>query len=100
MSPYLPAGWLACLTSVVAVSGAFAQPAPPAPAASQPFRSALDGYQPFTDEKPAPWKESNDTVGRIGGWKAYAREAQGAGAETPVKPAAVDPHAGHREKAK
>ncbi len=60
-----------------------AQPAGPAPAAEAraqerplPYRSAFEGYQPFADQKVAPWQESNDTVGRIGGWRAYAKEAQ------------------------
>jgi hypothetical protein len=43
------------------------------------YRSAFEGYRGFGDEKPVPWREANDVVGRIGGWRAYAREAQGAG---------------------
>ena len=39
------------------------------------YRSALKGYQPYTDEKTANWKEANDTTARIGGWRAYARQA-------------------------
>lgn len=48
-----------------------------APAAPAAWRSAFEGYQPFADAPIASWRESNDTVGRIGGWRAYAREAQG-----------------------
>lgn len=48
-------------------------PTLPAPAA---FRSALEGYQPYTDEKIVPWKEANDNVGRIGGWREYAKAAR------------------------
>jgi len=61
------------------------------------FRSALDGYQTFTDEKVQPWKESNDTVGRIGGWRAYAREAQGQPkpGERAAPPRAPTSHPGH-----
>ena len=44
-------------------------PAPPA------YRSALEGYQPYTDEKIVNWKEANDNAGRIGGWREYAKEA-------------------------
>jgi hypothetical protein len=40
------------------------------------YRSAFDGYRGFTDEKSVPWREANETVGRIGGWRAYAKEAQ------------------------
>ena len=39
------------------------------------YRSALEGYQRYTDEKTVNWKESNDTTARIGGWRAYAKEA-------------------------
>ena len=45
------------------------QPAPP------PYRSALEGYQPYTEEKIVNWKEANDNAGRIGGWREYAKEA-------------------------
>lgn len=68
-------------------------------AAAEPlqFRSAFDGYQSFTDEKVRPWKESNDTVGRIGGWRAYAREAQGQPqpVERATRPRAPASHSGH-----
>ena len=40
-----------------------------------PYRSVFDGYQPFTDEKMRSWKDSNNTVEKIGGWRAYAKEA-------------------------
>ena len=39
------------------------------------FRSAFEGYQPYTDEKMVDWKQANDRVGEIGGWREYAREA-------------------------
>ena len=53
--------------------------APKAPAsAPDAYRSALQGYQPYGENKPVPWKEANDTVGRIGGWRAYAKEAAAA----------------------
>ena len=85
---------------------------PPAPAggATVPvdleYRSTCDGYQRFADEKVGPWIDANDTVGRIGGWRAYAREAgeadargpAPAGAPAPVtrgSPPAADPHSGH-----
>jgi hypothetical protein len=61
----------------------------------------LQDYQPFSDEKVVPWKEANDNVGRIGGWREYAREArapQAAASGTRPQestPAAEDPHSGH-----
>jgi len=55
--------------------------------APQAYRSALDSYQPYTDEKIINWKEANDLTARIGGWRAYAKEASGIEPES-AKPAA------------
>lgn len=44
------------------------------PAAAYP--SALAAYRRQGDAKPMPWKEANETVNRVGGWRAYARETQ------------------------
>ena len=123
----LAARGLLCLTFVSAL-GVSAQvqttapgstPAVPAEkekTALAPYRSALEGYQPYSDEPIQSWRESNDTVGKIGGWRVYAREAQGAPAEptapaapskepaagssppAPVAPVAADPHAGHGKR--
>jgi len=49
-------------------------PAAPVPAVT--YRSAFDGYRAFAIEKVSPWRETNDSVGRIGGWRVYARESQ------------------------
>lgn len=49
----------------------------PQPAGGSGYRSAFDGYRRFEEQKVVPWRESNDLVGRIGGWQAYAREAAG-----------------------
>jgi hypothetical protein len=98
----LPARWLAVFPAM-AVLAAMAQPAPgEAPAAAPAalsYKSALEGYRPFTDEKPIPWKEANETVRQRGGWQAYAKEAAGpgaAGAEPPKGQAnAPAAHQGH-----
>ena len=63
------------------------------PAASVPaagYRSSLPSPRATADEKPVSWREANDTVARIGGWRVYAREAQQAepaAASAPVQPA-------------
>lgn len=64
-----------------------------APAA---FRSALEGYKPYTDEKTVNWKEVNDNAGRIGGWREYAKEASQpeSGARQPAPDAATRPGPG------
>lgn len=78
--------WLAGMATAVA-----AQPGPsPAASAASPtsaasaasaragsYRSAFEGYKTFNEQPVLPWRDSNNVVGRIGGWQAYAREGQG-----------------------
>ena len=59
------------------VAAAAATAASAAPAGASIYRSAFEGYRPLTDQPVLPWRESNDVVGRIGGWQSYAREGQG-----------------------
>lgn len=72
--------WLSPFVAATAAiaSAATAQPvAPPgSPNTAPAYRSALEGYQPFSEQRTASWRDANDTVGRIGGWRAYAKEAQ------------------------
>ena len=60
----------------------------PAPARADPgdsqtvvpvakYQSAFSSYRNFREEKLNDWTAANDTVGQIGGWRIYAREAQG-----------------------
>lgn len=49
-------------------------------------RSVLRQYRPAHDVPPIDWRAANDTVTRIGGWRAYAREAA-----APPGPAASQP---------
>ena len=39
------------------------------------YRSPFADYRRFGDAAPIPWKHANDEVGRIGGWRVYAKEA-------------------------
>jgi hypothetical protein len=48
------------------------------------YRSPFANYRPLSEAVVGPWKSINDEVGRIGGWKVYAREAQESAA--PVQP--------------
>jgi hypothetical protein len=90
--------WMAVLSSTAALTVS-AQPAPqvsppPSQAGQAPaagYQSTLEGYQPFTDEKILPWKQANDTVGKIGGWRAYAREAHDATAKGDEAPNSTGP---------
>lgn len=103
------------MAATLAALGAFTAWAQPTPAPAAPrmtppeYRSVLEGYQRHGEQEIAPWRESNDTVGRIGGWRAYANEATG-GASSPARGASApaagsgnapatgrDPHAGHKQ---
>jgi hypothetical protein len=55
------------------------RPDPLDPRASVPtltYESSFLQYRRLGDENPVAWREANDTVARIGGWRVYAREAQ------------------------
>lgn len=67
--------------------------------------SSLSSYRRLGDDKRIAWKEANETVNRIGGWRAYAREAQQpepaasapAGRTTPAPASYAAPaHGGHK----
>lgn len=83
-----------------------ARPSPLDPKAEVPvvtYRSALQGYRPYADTEPGSWIETNDRVGRIGGWRVYAKEASepqapGVGASAPPEPGKPAPaaHGGHK----
>jgi hypothetical protein len=55
---------------------ASAQPAAQAGEFDLPYASAFTSYQRFQDAQPGSWRDVNQTVNRIGGWRAYARQAQ------------------------
>jgi len=38
--------------------------------------STMTQYRRLSDEKILSWRDANDAVARIGGWRVYAREAQ------------------------
>jgi hypothetical protein len=104
MNPMLCRGLLLAL-STAAASAAPAQPRPAAGTAADPldaqatvppatYRSSLAQHRRLGDEKAVPWRVANDTVGSIGGWRAYAREA--ARDATPPAAAASTPSNGTR----
>ena len=107
--------WLAPALLVAAGSASLAQTAsgkradPLDSSAAVPplaFQSTLAGYQRHAEQPVGSWREANDTVNRIGGWRAYAREARQLDApatnNAPPKPAAPAPasapagHGGHK----
>ncbi|HSV71385.1 MAG TPA: hypothetical protein VLI72_14855 [Methylibium sp.] len=46
--------------------------------------SIVARHRGHAEQPVAPWKAANDTVGRIGGWREYAREAQAAPGAPPA----------------
>ena len=67
-----------------------------APISPQRYDSAFQNYRPFEQQEIHHWQEANDEVGRIGGWKAYAKEAQSGGESKDASNPSADPHAGHK----
>lgn len=62
-----------------AQSPAASRPDPLDPRAQVPsvrYESSFAQFRRIGDDKPVAWREANDAVARIGGWRAYAREAQ------------------------
>lgn len=41
-----------------------------------PYKSAFEAYQAYSDDPMVNWKEANEDVARIGGWREYARQVQ------------------------
>ena len=61
------------------------------------YESSFTQYRRLGEEKVVSWREANDNVARIGGWRVYAREAQqpdpAPAAAPAAKPAAATPAA-------
>jgi hypothetical protein len=73
------AALLATLAATAQPAARAARPDPLDPKASVPtlnFESSFSQYRRLGDTQPVSWRDANDTVSRIGGWRVYAREAQ------------------------
>ena len=69
---------LAALNAQAQAPAKAARPDPLDAKASVPalrYASSLSTYRRGGDDQPVSWRDANDTVTRIGGWRAYAREA-------------------------
>lgn len=88
---------LLLITTAAAAQTSAAGPAGAASPSPLPYTSALSAYQAYTDEQVQPWREANERVGRIGGWRTYAKEAA-RGTSAPQAPVA-NPHAGQHQHA-
>jgi hypothetical protein len=78
------------------------------------YESAFSNYRPLGDFTVGTWRDANDNVTRIGGWREYLKEVQRSQSSAPsspvappqstpsrasapsAKPTTPDPHAGHR----
>ena len=94
--------WLTPAALLLAASSAQAQSAAPGPQpdpldpqAKVPalvYTSSFSAYRRLGEDKPLSWREANDTVTRIGGWRVYTREAQQAEPVAAPASAASQPH--------
>jgi len=90
--------WLALFALLLGLGSAHAQNAKPAarpdplnPQAAVPalvHTSSFAAYRRHAEVEPIGWREANDNVARIGGWRAYAREAAAA-SPTPASAASA-----------
>jgi hypothetical protein len=88
--------WLAPVILLAVATALYAQPASPvapgdpldehAPVPTVTHASALAQYRKLTEEPVISWREANETVSRIGGWRSYAREAAAPDPAPVVKP--------------
>jgi hypothetical protein len=84
--PFIPRQVFICLALLVLPTGSWAESPDPLDAqAATPavhYQSPLKAYQGFSEQPLHDWREANELVGRIGGWRTYAQE-----------PYAQEPHA-------
>ena len=99
--PYRAGVWLLTLVTatVTGVAQAQVNQSPESNTASAvglAYSSTLESYQPYSAQQVQPWRESNDNVGRIGGWQTYAKEMSQPDSAASPKVEAGTP-AGHHE---
>jgi hypothetical protein len=92
---------LVCLALLAASAGVWAGlPDPLDAEATTPaldYQSPLSAYQGLADQPLQGWREANELVGRIGGWRTYAQEPweQPAAADAPSAPSPHSQHGDH-----
>ena len=76
----------AALCASATLSYAAASPNPDvadSPTPPTQYKSPFKDYRPLGDDKRTPWRDANDEVGKIGGWRVYLRESQEANKAAP-----------------
>lgn len=68
----LPATWAVLAGAAAAQSPV--EPATPSYPVAVKYTSPFSKYRAYRDQPVQSWREANDRVGRIGGWRAYAKE--------------------------
>ena len=63
--------------------------------ASQPYRSAFEGYRPFNEAKVGNWRELNDEVSRVGGHAGAMKAATGEAPRASGDGSTSGGHVGH-----
>lgn len=97
-SPLVSSAMLLALLTSAGTAAAQAQAAPdPAPLLQLQYTSVIQDYRSYADAPVQSWRDANDRASSIGGWRAYAKEIQGAAPakDAPATPSS-DPHAGHQ----
>ena len=82
----------AALCASATLSYAAATPNPDvadSPTPPMQYKSPFKDYRPLGDDKRTPWRDANDEVGKIGGWREYLRESQEANKAAPETAPAV-----------
>jgi hypothetical protein len=64
------------------------------------YDSPLSRYRAFAEQEVAPWRESNDNAGRVGGWRVYAKEAREPESSGKPQPPGLKPAPGEVAKPK
>jgi len=65
------------------------------PVRAQAMPAPFNHYQGWRDEPLQDWRQANERVGEVGGWRTYLRESQPAGdGADPARPKG-DGHDGH-----
>ena len=69
------ARWALSIGLVLCTSVMFAHETPSTAVPKLSYRSVFSQYQGFTEQPVVPWRESNEVVEKMGGWRGYAKEA-------------------------
>lgn len=65
------------------------------PASAQAMPAPFNHYQGWRDEPLQNWRQANERVGEVGGWRTYLRESQPAGDGAEAGRPNGDGHHGH-----